>query len=371
MHGEENSKVLPNSVLIDPKYHSLVGENNVKYKSPMDGTCQVSAKAALLFQDPTKGPELAAEENKYLVSHWDYFKDSITFPHTIKVHGGNNVVFKNETDFHEYLLNNPQSNYMWGDHQQLQITANRYNVRVNVLSINLQGEASVFKDPIIPDPRLSKFALLPPDKTEMKDIWLMYSNGNHYDALIAKNHPLLTMGTIAEMELNEKLQEEGYDKCKDNYIDNNTDKDNLIKQLKSQLKKKEQSKLQVEGLYREAEEKIKVLAEDNTRLEINVKDLNEYIARKEYSDSESEKGNVNTKKVCKFIWNETIKVSNHNKETMYNCEQCSFQSTKPLELSKHLNTKHRTAEEQTDDVFRCTECDMQFSTKWNLMNHKT
>ena len=80
MHGEENSKVLPNSVLIDPKYHSLVGENNVKYKSPMDGTCQVSAKAALLFQDPTKGPELAAEENKYLVSHWDYFKDSITFP---------------------------------------------------------------------------------------------------------------------------------------------------------------------------------------------------------------------------------------------------------------------------------------------------
>ena len=55
---------------------------------------------------------------------------------------------------------------------------------------------------------------------------------------------------------------------------------------------------------------------------------------------------------------------------MYNCDQCSFQSTKSVTLSKHLNTKHRTIEEQTNAVFRCTECDMQFSAKWNLMNHK-
>ena len=371
IHGEENQKALPNSIVIDPKYHSLVGDNNVKYKSPMDGTCQVTAKAAILFQDPTKGPELAAQENKYLVAHWDYFKNTITFPHTIKVHGGNIIVFQNETDFHEYLLGNPQSNYMWGDHQHLQITANRYNVRINVLSINLQGEASIFKEPIMPDPRLNEFAMLAAHKTEIKDMWLMYSNGNHYDALIAQDHPLLTMGTIAEMATIEQVEEKGDDEHEDTILDRHTDKDKLIKELKSQLKLKDQSKLQVEGLYRKAEETIKVLEEDNTRLKINVKDLNEYITRKEYSEKESEKNNVQTKKVCKFIWSEIIKVSNKDKETMYNCDQCSFQATKSVTLSKHLNTKHRTAEEQTNDVFRCLECDLQFSTKWNLMNHKT
>ena len=35
-----------------------------------------------------------------------------------------------------------------------------------------------------------------------------------------------------------------------------------------------------------------------------------------------------------------------------------------------MNIKHRTTQEQTNDVFKCTECQLQFSEKWNLMNHK-
>ena len=62
------------------------------------------------------------------MAHWDFFKESIIFPHVIKVRGGNEVTFKNEEDFHKYLVDDPESNYMWVDHQQLQITANRYNV---------------------------------------------------------------------------------------------------------------------------------------------------------------------------------------------------------------------------------------------------
>ena len=34
-------------------------------------------------------------------------------------------------------------------------------------------------------------------------MWLLYSNGNHYDALVSNDHPLLIIGTVTEMEQNE------------------------------------------------------------------------------------------------------------------------------------------------------------------------
>ena len=55
---------------------------------------------------------------------------------------------------------------------------------------------------------------------------------------------------------------------------------------------------------------------------------------------------------------------------MFNCDECSFQSTRPAILSKHKNTTHRKAQEQSNDVLRCDACDMQFSERWNLMEHK-
>ena len=80
------------------------------------------------------------------------------------------------------------------------------------------------------------------------------------------------------------------------------------------------------------------------------------------------------KKVCKFLWKEKELTVKHtpevHEEKMFNCEECSFQSTRQAILRKHKNTTHRKAHEQSNDVFRCNECEMQFSERWNLMNHK-
>ena len=160
----------------------------------------------------------------------------------------------------------------------------------------------------MPDLRLNEFSVLPADKTELKNMWLMYSNGNHYDALIDQDHPLLTMGTITDMELDNQVEDKKEDEGETDVIDSSGDKDKLIKDLKSQVKQKDQGKLQVEQLYREAEEKIKLLQEDKNRLKINVKDLNEYISKKEYIENKAKK--VQTKKVCKFFWTQCITVTN-------------------------------------------------------------
>ena len=131
-------------VEIDTKYHKLVGENKIKYPGPMNGNCQGASKAALLFLDSTKGPELSANENRYLVNHWEFFKEGIVFPHRIKIKGGEDIEFKDEESFHKYLYENPESNYMWGDHQQLQITANMYNVKIDILMIDNEGKGSLW-----------------------------------------------------------------------------------------------------------------------------------------------------------------------------------------------------------------------------------
>ena len=90
---------------------------------------------------------------------------------------------------------------MWGDHQQLQITSNRYQVKVNVLSINSQGNGTIMKTPCTPNQALKHFAMLP-EGANVKDIWLLYTNGNHYDALIAADDPLITISSIEDIEKN-------------------------------------------------------------------------------------------------------------------------------------------------------------------------
>ena len=95
LYPKKKTVNLPKGVKeIEEKYHNLVGENKSKYPAPMNGICQGTSNAALLFQDSTKGPELAIEENRYLKAHWRYFKESITFPLTILEGGGKFIVFK-------------------------------------------------------------------------------------------------------------------------------------------------------------------------------------------------------------------------------------------------------------------------------------
>ena len=115
----------------------------------------------------------------------------------------------------------PDVSYMWADHHQLQVTANLYNTPVQVLKIDEHGNGSLvsFK----PDPRMAQFSLLPAtkpngEKIEVEEVWLIYTNGNHYDALISEDGQIMTLGTldIIEMEdqdLKDFLEIDEYDKA--------------------------------------------------------------------------------------------------------------------------------------------------------------
>ena len=255
---------------------------------------------------------------------------------------------------------------MWGDHQQLQITANMYNVKINILMIDNEGKGSTLMEPLVPDPRLEEFAHLRADKNKMRDLWLLFSNGNHYDALISEDHPLLTLGGIQDANGDKDVSKKAgeFDAKNNEKSHSDQSKDNLIKDLERKLK-------QVEAQYRGSEEQVKDLEEEKDRLNIDVKDLTEYIQKKEYDDIKGDAKEEN-RKICRFYWMEKIMQNTQeiNAEQSFNCDECSFQSTRQAVLSKHKNTTHRKAHERTDDVFRCNDCEMQFSERWNLMHHK-
>ena len=70
------------------KYEELVGECNNLLDIIGNGSCQASSKAAILLQDPTKGPELAIEKNGYIVEHWEKMgRPFFTFRQTLKLGG--------------------------------------------------------------------------------------------------------------------------------------------------------------------------------------------------------------------------------------------------------------------------------------------
>ena len=118
---------------------------------------------------------------------------------------------QNSDEFLQFLVLNPEASYMWADHHQLQVTANVYNTSVQVLTIDDRGNGSLLHQPFTPDPRMADYALLPArkpngDKVEVEEVWLLYTNGNHYDALIAEDGIVMTLGTINNLEEESELE---------------------------------------------------------------------------------------------------------------------------------------------------------------------
>ena len=191
------------------KFNCLVGEYNNVLNIPGDGTCQSSSKAAILFQDSSRGPQLAIEENSYIVEHWEEF---FVFPHTLKIGGGKTKVCNTDIEFLQFLVLNPDVSFIWADHHQLQVTCNLYNTIIQVLTIDANGEGSILNEPIRPNPNMASYSLIPAtkpngEKVDVPEVWLRYTNNNHYDALLKDDHPLITQGSLKEKEFIEETNE--------------------------------------------------------------------------------------------------------------------------------------------------------------------
>ena len=220
--------------------------------------------------------------------------------------------------------------------------------------------------------------------------------GEHSSTLVKKENPLVSQDKCDSNNSNpSKSMDDKQDICE-------SDKDKLIRNLKSDLRQKGDGMKALEALYVGCEKEIKRLQEDNERLKIRVKDLGEYVQLSENEDIEEIPNNDSedddtetwktvpsrhkakpsrkdtTEAITCSICNQYVLTTNelkahilrcHIQDTQDNCNECDFQATSKAEIIKHKNVKHRTRQNQEVGSFQCDKCNQQFSANWNLKNH--
>ena len=403
-------------------------------------------------------------ENGYIIEHWEkFFSPFFAFPHEAKLRGGEVKIFKTENEFLEFLILNPEVSYMWADHHQLLVTANHYNTVVQVLTINENGEGSLLQETIRPNPVLSPYSLLPQTRSDgeavdIPEVWLTYTGGNHYEALLKDDHPLITEGSLKEREMLHKsnqpddvkeinqsnVTENLCDKCQFSFSSKAAlvkhsetsghsqevkivreskiacDSTNLVTELldfelteaqdgndlkeeRIAHKNTKKAMKSLEDELSKCKSELRIVKEEKERLKIENRDIKhvqelsrrqdkiketilicdicEYPfktqenlnSHKEKHKNETEEGETNqTCGICSTEFSSNNEFRNHIKIkhiTQFNCENCDFQGSSKIILTKHLNLKHRNKEDQENGTLICSNCKDQFSSLWNLNNH--
>ena len=108
--------------------------------------------------------------------------------------------FMDEEEFLNFIKNDPTSGWMWMDHIDLQVVANSYQMKIHILTTNIDGmeEPKARWTQLVPDERLKEFKNV---NGSSVDMFLMHCSDVHYDLIIHKNSILATEGDINERKI--------------------------------------------------------------------------------------------------------------------------------------------------------------------------
>ena len=369
---------------VPEKFNTLVGEYKNLLAIPGSGNCQPSAKAAILLQDPSRGLELAIEENSYIVEHWDkFFCQFFSFPHEAKLRGGQTKVFITETEFLEFLVLNPEVSYMWADHHQLLVTANQYNTTVQVLTIDQHGNGRLLQEPIKPNPELAPYFLLPPTRpdgevVDVPEVWLCYTGGNHYEALLKDDHPLITEGSLKERGLLQKAASIDEKKV-ENKISEETDL--KCDDCQFSFTSEENLKLHKEatghkmGFWQVFDEENKVTSQAEADSKLMKEVLEFELVDKNTNNNDlikERKAHKETQKIIKALEDELRKCKAELRYVQEEKDRLKIQNEdfkSVTELSKNLE-ELPSLNKNTESVLVCAMCEYPFKTQAAVKTHQ-
>ena len=100
----KNVKLPPGFKDIPEKLKKHFPRDHVILCTEPNGLCGVSCGSAHIFAQPKEGENFRKEINKYMVSHWEFFKDKIPFPYERQVEAqGERVKFSDPWAFQNFL----------------------------------------------------------------------------------------------------------------------------------------------------------------------------------------------------------------------------------------------------------------------------
>ena len=362
------------------KIEEIIGKNNIVYKIPGDGLCAINATSAHIFEDESLGPTLRREMNKHIVKNQSYYINkgycaSINIPFERKIGNGPCVKFHDNDALYNWLDTSKKAIFMWSNSEDLLVIANMYKVDIKVITLFDDEKKRPSVNWIYPDKIMARQSVL----TEgiVPTMTLLHKNDVHFDLVIDKSSRLAMEGNVRNQisvttNDNEYLEKEA-DKPSESTDNDKDDCAKQIKELKFKVKELTVSHRKMEIEIKLSEERLKNKIEELEKY----KQINKNFRDNEYTNSisETEKENnkntdrmdveVNMDDATKYKVTELYKKQNIE----YNCTECDFQADESIILKKHINLKHNT-KPTAEGTIKCFNCESQFTSHWNLMNHR-
>ena len=195
----------------------------------------------------------------------------------------------------------------------------------------------------------------------------------------------------------------------------NEENNSISAQLENEKKDHKKTKKAFEVIereYKDCKEELKVIQEKYERIKIKDKDIRDVLDLSKQPKDVSVLEDNMTKEVetiicsdCQYPFHNEIELSSHMKKhksgimnqeanltcsicnedmlsgkdfrrhinekhlSEFNCQECDFQASSQIILSKHTNLRHRKPNEYSEPTHKCEQCTAQFSAIWNLYNH--
>ena len=124
---------------LDPLFAEvgLKREEHKIYKVKGDGACGCNCVGVHCHGEGKLGPYVRMNINKSLVKFWPFYQYSYTFPMVLRVGSGTRP-FQTEAEYMNFLANDPDSKLLWVDHQDWQVIANVYQMKIHILTVGVQ-----------------------------------------------------------------------------------------------------------------------------------------------------------------------------------------------------------------------------------------
>ena len=385
-HKEGNKHVVP----VHDAHISKLKGFKLRYKTIGDGACFTNAIAVHVSKDENESKNIKRRLNHHIADNYEnFYKFILPLPYkeTVGVgKGSKDVELKTKEELLEFLRSDESLNVYSNAHDVL-AAANLFKTRIHTFTYT--GKEGIWSE-VAPHDEMSSCAEF---KEEwIPDIFLYHSMDNHFDLLVKD-------GDFFPMESQLSSVENGSCKPEQSRAGFTPQEVLNVEELLVEDLSEDKSETKVEleeeftlvrgknSGHRRADpqsyaEKVKSTTktfkcfkcdkelESQGLLDSHVKQLH---GRQNFSCD-----------VCQSEFKKRLDLEMHRIEQHetqesdeWNCNDCAFQATDPLELMKHLKIKsHQPSPNIKDkrkifqDYRRCYTCDLEVDGYFNLMNHR-
>ena len=254
---------------------------------------------------------------------------------------------------------------MWSDSEDLAVISDMFQLNIKVITLKGEFDSNPTINWIYPDKSMKKHANL--SNVELGEMVLLHRKDHHFDLIVSNHSDLVTNCSLSHMH---KVEMTDHGDAKEDSrdddiimteVDSNNTEEDIVAKLKAELKLCQKEKDKIYQQYNLCEKALRSKTEEVAKLERELRDINQVNMLREKNVVDTLEDSVKLLAVSQGKTNVVC-------EESFSFMKCDFQGTSQLELNKHTNIKHCL--ENIHHTIKCYHCDSQFSSKWNLMEHR-